>query len=170
MTHRPPIPSGSIANEHDLAKFLSRPKRLLLVEDDPLVREMFLNFCKSYNAEIDQAPSAEIALARVKNGATYDVILLDIKLPGMDGPMFFNELKATECKAPVVFIAGHLDEETIANVSRIGFACFVLKPPAYNDEFAHNIMTVLGVRRIDRSGKLTFSLRGWGQPVAVPAR
>ncbi len=154
----------SITNEHELAAYLSRPKRILLVEDDAAVRELFVHFCKAYNCQVDEAGDAEHALTLIQNVA-YDVLLLDIKLPGMDGPLFFRELKAKGNKAPVVFVSGYLDNEVIVNINRIGFACFVMKPPAYNDEFAHNLMSVLGVRRIDP--RATFSLKGWGQPVAV---
>lgn len=152
----------TIKNERELAEYLSQPKRILLVEDDAHVRELFIHSCKSYNCQVDEAGSGEHALALVQNVA-YDVLLLDIKLPGMDGPLFFRELKAKGNKATVVFVSGHLDAEVIENVTRIGFACFVMKPPAYNDEFAHNLMSVLGVRRIDP--RQTFSLKGWGQPV-----
>jgi CheY-like chemotaxis protein len=168
-TARPPLSAGGITNESDLALFLARPKRLLLVEDDARVREMFIEFCRSYNAVIEQAKSGEDALRMIQASESYDVILLDIKLPGMDGPLFFQELRQIGNKAPVVFISGFLDEEVIRNVNRVGFACFVLKPPAYNDEFAHNLMTVLGVRRVDANKSMTFSLRGWGQPVTIPA-
>lgn len=154
----------TIKNEHELAAYLSRPKRILLVEDDPHVRELFVHFCKAYNCQVDEAGSGEDAIALIQ-ADPYDVLLLDIKLPGMDGPLFFRELKAKGNKAPVVFVSGYLDNEVITNINRIGFACFVMKPPAYNDEFAHNLMNVLGVRRIDP--RTTFSLTGWGQPLGV---
>lgn len=154
----------TIRNERELAEYLSRPKRILLVEDDAAVRELFIRFCRAYNCQVDEAADGEHALALVQ-AVAYDVILLDIKLPGMDGPLFFRELKAHGNKAPVVFVSGYLDGEVIGNINRIGFACFVMKPPTYNDEFAHNLMSVLGVRRIDP--RATFSLKGWGEPVAV---
>jgi len=66
--------------------------RVLLVDDEPLVVRNVKAFLEDEGMEVDGVGSAEEALARVRDGAAYDVCIMDLRLPGMDGNLAVHTL------------------------------------------------------------------------------
>src|SRR4030042_607225 len=58
--------------------------RVLIVDDEFSVRDSLRRWFKSYGCEVDTAEDANEALEKFK-GQSWDIVLLDIKMPGMDG-------------------------------------------------------------------------------------
>jgi CheY-like chemotaxis protein len=86
------------------------PVRILAVDDDPISRcAMSLALAKVFNSP-DLAPDGPTALSLVA-GQTYDVIFLDVEMPGMDGFEVCTKIHETElnCNTPVVFVTRHSD-------------------------------------------------------------
>ena len=86
------------------------PVRLLAVDDNPTSRyAMSLALTKLFNAP-DLAPDAEAALALAERQA-YDVIFLDVEMPGMDGFELCAKIRETKLNptTPVVFVTCHSD-------------------------------------------------------------
>lgn len=110
--------------------------KVLLVEDNPDNCDMlcaFLNKAKCYETAV--AHDAETALALVQK-ETFDIILMDIMLPGMDGISLCERIrKSTYC--PVIFVSCLDDEETILRAFSMGGDDYITKPFRYAVLCAH---------------------------------
>ncbi|ABE52981.1 response regulator [Methanococcoides burtonii] len=82
--------------------------QILVVEDNPMNMELTVNLLESWGYEVGQAEDGPIALDKVKE-AKYDLILLDMQLPRMDGLEVLSHLKEDSETAgiPVVALTAH---------------------------------------------------------------
>ena len=105
------------------------PVRLLAVDDDPTSRyAMSLALTKLFNAP-DLAPDGQAGLALVERQA-YDVIFLDVEMPGMDGFELCAKIRETKLNrtTPVVFVTRHSDFASYAK-STLNGGCDLLGKP-----------------------------------------
>ena len=91
-------------------------ERLLIVEDDPEVAELFATILRAQNYRVDIAYSGQAALERLAL-YSYQVLTLDIELPDMSGIELIKQLRsnATTQYLPIVVISANLDTERLAN-------------------------------------------------------
>jgi response regulator RpfG family c-di-GMP phosphodiesterase len=102
--------------------------RILLVDDDPGLRTLLRTTFEVADVEMDEAESAAAARDRIDEHHP-DVVVLDVRMPGMDGLEFCHELKA-DAKTrdiPVVLLTG-ADEQTAADATAAGADAFLAKP------------------------------------------
>lgn len=106
-------------------------RSILLAEDDDFIRELYrIQFTKS-GYTIDCAVDGKQALEKVFTG-TYDVLLLDIMMPNMDGVEALTEIRAMERlnnfpETPVIMLT-NLGEESILNhCKQLGIKGYILK-------------------------------------------
>jgi CheY-like chemotaxis protein len=105
------------------------PVRLLAVDDDPISRRaMSFALAKAFR-ESDLAPDGAAALALAAK-QPYDVIFLDVEMPGMDGFELCSRIHETELNraTPVVFVTGHNDFESRARATLLGAQDLIAKP------------------------------------------
>ena len=101
--------------------------KVLIVDDEAPVREMFGELLKKENYKITTAASGEEALATIKK-EEYDVILLDIRLPGMSGLEALKIIKDAKPKSIVIMITGFgYDDDLIAKSKEYGCAGYIGK-------------------------------------------
>ncbi len=100
---------------------------LLLVDDDPTFRQVMGNELKRLGYLIDSVGTGEEAVRRIATSEP-DVLLLDVRLPGMNG---LDVLKSIHARAPaieVVMLTGHGSIDTAIESIRIGAFDYVVKP------------------------------------------
>ena len=86
------------------------PTTVLLVEDDEAVREVMRAMLESQGyAVIDADTASEARDLFDRDPAAIDVLITDVKMPRMSGPMLAEHLTAANPNLPVVFISGHPD-------------------------------------------------------------
>lgn len=103
--------------------------RLLIVDDEPdVVDGLYRLFCNREDLELDvlRACSGPEAL-RIMQSQRIDVMLSDIRMPGMSGLELFAKVRAQWPRCRVVFLTGHTDFEAIYQASRDGAASYLLK-------------------------------------------
>nr|WP_315489210.1 response regulator [uncultured Rhodoferax sp.] len=105
-------------------------KRILYAEDEPLIQAMAklaLEKVGGFNVLI--CNSGEQALEQVK-GFAPDLILLDVVMPGMDGPATFAALRSdpTTASIPVVFLTANAQQAEVARYMALGALDVVAKP------------------------------------------
>lgn len=104
----------------------SKAIRLLIVEDEDVLRSGLTSFFEGENFAVTGVPDAESALALLSR-ARVDAVLLDNCLPGMMGLTALPRLKKLS-GAPVVLMTGHATGETERDARLLGAEGFVAKP------------------------------------------
>lgn len=102
-------------------------RRLLIVDDDPVIRESLSDALSNNASSVQTADSAESALARVA-GEGADVILSDVRMSGMDGVEFLQLLRERSCDSDVILMTAFDDMPTVVSAMRAGAAEFLVKP------------------------------------------
>jgi DNA-binding NtrC family response regulator len=103
------------------------PRRLLLVDDDPAVRRSLEDTLREEGFEVSVAEHAEQALGRL--GASLpDVVLTDVRMPGMDGISLLKVLRERAPETDVVLMTAFDDMQTVVSAMREGAFELLVKP------------------------------------------
>ena len=102
-------------------------KTMALVEDDRLVRESFKDCIESADYLVRDFDSAEEFLASYEKWNA-DGLILDVRLPKMNGLELHQELVERGSTLPVIYVTAHGDAETCSRAVKQGAAGFLRKP------------------------------------------
>lgn len=125
------------------------PKKILVIDDDLLLLEMYKEKLESEGFQVATAPSAREGLKKAKS-AKPDLVLLDILMPTMDGFQALEKLKSDpETKEiPVVFLTNLSREEwSLSKSAELGAIAYLVKARLRPAEVVQKIREVLGIRR-----------------------
>jgi len=101
--------------------------RILVVEDDTAVRRSLAETLTEAGYTVSAADSAESALSRLAASAP-DVVLSDVRMPGMDGVELLRLLKARATDVDVILMTAYDDMPTVVRAMREGAFEFLVKP------------------------------------------
>jgi len=105
---------------------------VLLIDDDELLRDTLLQFLELDGHAVSGAASAEEGLAKFGAGATIDLVITDILMPGMDGARLIVELRRRRPQVPIVAISGGRrvlsPEFSLQTALLAGATCQLAKP------------------------------------------
>src|SRR5260221_3327572 len=104
---------------------------ILIIDDEKAIRKTLSEILSYEGYKIDEAGDGEEGLKKVKEKA-YDVILLDIKMPKIDGIEFLEKTKETNPDIPIIMISGHGTIETAVEAVKKGAYDYISKPPDLN--------------------------------------
>jgi CheY-like chemotaxis protein len=96
----------------------SAPPRVLVVEDEHMVRDMIVHELQMAGFEVLEAASAEDALTMVP-ADRLDLLFTDIRLPGMDGWQLAENIRGRHTQIPIIYASGYVDR--VAPLSRSKF-------------------------------------------------
>lgn len=104
-------------------------KRILLVDDNTTNLQVLFQALSPEGYELLVAQSGEDALETAR-GAKPDLLLLDVKMPGIDGFETFRRLRAASETAaiPVIFLSAHANVESIEKAGELGAEGYLTKP------------------------------------------
>jgi len=105
--------------------------RILIIDDEGSIRRTLKEILLHEKYEISEAIDAIEGLSLLKT-KTFDVILLDIKMPKMDGMEAFERIKVICPETPVIMISGHANIDTAVEAVKKGAFDFISKPPDLN--------------------------------------
>ncbi|HEU5162613.1 MAG TPA: sigma-54 dependent transcriptional regulator, partial [Thermoanaerobaculia bacterium] len=100
---------------------------ILIIDDEPSIRETLRDILEDEGHRCMLCESAEEALAAYAR-EDFDLILLDVWLPGIDGLALLERLRAVGSMPPVLVISGHGNIETAVRATRLGAYDFLEKP------------------------------------------
>jgi signal transduction histidine kinase len=120
----------------------SEPLRILLVEDDPTVAEVIASLLRARGHHVAHAAHGLAALAQT-TAQVFDIALLDLDLPGLDGLALARQLRAQGFAAPLVAVTARADADAETLAHAAGFDGFVRKPVT-GEMLAEAIVGVLG--------------------------
>jgi two-component system nitrogen regulation response regulator NtrX len=102
-------------------------KTILIIDDDKSVRESLKMILEYDRYEVEFAENGEQGLQKIDR-MPVDVVLLDIKMSGMDGIEVLTKIRQKNEKIPVVMISGHGTIETAVEATKLGAFDFLSKP------------------------------------------
>jgi two-component system nitrogen regulation response regulator NtrX len=103
------------------------PFRVLVVDDETAIREAIRMTLEYEGYRVDEARSGQDGIDKATK-TPYDAILLDIKMPVLDGIEVLENLKEQKVPAPVVMVSGHGDISTAVECTKRGAFDFLEKP------------------------------------------
>ncbi|MCD4697949.1 MAG: sigma-54 dependent transcriptional regulator [Bacteroidales bacterium] len=103
---------------------------VLIIDDERAIRSTLSDILANEKYHVEEAENGELALEKIKDNK-YDVILCDIKMPGMDGiEVLEKAMEITDC--PIIMISGHGTIETAVESIKKGAFDYIEKPPDLN--------------------------------------
>ncbi|MBW8865876.1 MAG: response regulator [Acidobacteria bacterium] len=118
---RPPAPAPSRP-----ATGTARP-RVLVVDDEASIRDLLAKTLALAEYDVDVAPDGRSALERMRL-YPYDLLIADLKMPGMDGLTVIREAKRYKADLPVIIITGFSTESSAIEAVNLGVAGYLTKP------------------------------------------
>ena len=123
--------------------------KVLIIDDDPQLRLSFERLLQEEGYQVSSAVSGEDGLKIVKNGAP-DLVITDVRLPGMDGLETFKAIRSMDSRLPVIVMTAYGTTEMAIEATKLGAFDYVLKPFEIPD-MLHLIGQALETGRLMRS-------------------
>jgi DNA-binding response OmpR family regulator len=120
---------------------------ILIVEDDPAVRDVMQIALEREGLSVEAVADGEAALRRFRSAGTFDLVLLDIMLPGLDGISLCQELRKSS-DVPVVMLTARDGERSVVLGLEVGADDYVTKPVSPL-EVVSRVRAHLRRRRVD---------------------
>jgi FixJ family two-component response regulator len=117
---------------HEFSRELTRAESLIsLVDDDESIRRTTTRLIESFGFRTAAFESAEMFLT---SGQLHDTscLIVDVRMPGMDGLQLQSQLAAAGCRIPIIFITAYDDKESRRRALQAGAVAFLGKP--FSDE------------------------------------
>lgn len=105
--------------------------KILVVDDDRGIRSTLRDILQMEKYDVDEACDGLECLVKIKQGK-YDVVILDVKMPKMDGMEVIEKIQVSNPDLPVVMISGHGNIDTAVESVKKGAFDFIQKPPDLN--------------------------------------
>lgn len=106
---------------------MSALRKILVVDDDPVVGKSFSRVLNNKGYAVITASSGEDALEKLRH-QNYDAVFTDIKMPGMSGMEVAKYLKENQPWMPVVIVTGYGSKENLAQARELEVNDFICKP------------------------------------------
>ena len=104
----------------------SRP-RVLVVDDEDAVRTLLSKTLALADYDVDTVPNGQAALSRLRL-LSYDLLITDLKMPGIDGLTVIREARQLRSDLPVIVITGYSTEESAIAAANLGVSGYLTKP------------------------------------------
>jgi len=101
--------------------------RILLIDDDEWIRDSLSLYFEGEGCHLLALETAEEGIEALK-GQSYDIIMVDYRLPRMDGLEFLKRIQKTQSHAMKVFITAYRSDEVVSEALKIGIQDFIEKP------------------------------------------
>ncbi len=106
---------------------MNRQIRILVIEDEQAIREGLIDVLVFHGYETDSAATGPEGLKKGQTGQ-FDLILLDIMLPGMDGYEVCDRIRAGDRQQPIIMLTAKTSDEEIIQGLKLGADDYVAKP------------------------------------------
>ncbi len=126
--------------------------KVLIVDDEVGIRRSLKGVFEDEGYKVDVAATGEECIQMLEGGA-YDLVLLDVWLPGIDGLETLQQLRQTDASTAVVMISGHATIATAVSATKLGAYDFVEKPLSIE----HILLTssnALSHRRLEKTNSV----------------
>jgi two-component system response regulator RegX3 len=106
---------------------MNRKIRILVIEDEQAIREGLIDVLVFHHYDVDSAAEGPDGLRKALTGQ-FDLVLLDIMLPGMDGYEICDRIRAEDPDQPIIMLTARTTDEDIVQGLKLGADDYVSKP------------------------------------------
>lgn len=116
------------------------PNNILIIEDETDIREVYTEMLKDSGFNVDEAKDGEEGMEKIRT-TDWNLLLLDIMLPGQDGLKILNELKSTPelKKGPVITLTNLNSENIIQEAFSAGADGYLIKSQVTPDKVVEEV-------------------------------
>jgi two-component system response regulator AtoC len=118
--------------------------QLLIVDDEPAIRQVVAAHLRKAGYSVEQASDGETAMERLSRG-DMDIALCDIKLPGLSGIELLHQARASNIDTAFIMMTAFASVDTAIEAIKAGAADYMIKP-LNNDELLHRLTKVGDLR------------------------
>ena len=125
-SQRPRATRGTATAARTPAPAAGRP-RVLVVDDEATIRDLLSKTLALAEYDVDLAPDGRTALERLRM-IPYDLLITDLKMPGVDGLAVIREARRLKADIPVIIITGFSTEASAIEAVNLGVSGYLTKP------------------------------------------
>ena len=122
---------------------------VLVVDDDPAIREFFKEVIELYGARCDTADCGEKALEIVEKNGIYDIFFVDYKMPGIDGLEMIHTMESEREHKPCVALITGAERSEFEERVEVSEVDKILLKPIFPSDIVDTINTFLGIEQIE---------------------
>jgi excisionase family DNA binding protein len=116
-----------VVPERPVVAVRSERPRVLVADDEASIRELLSKTLALAEYDVETAPDGRAAVERLRVGH-YDLLIADLKMPGLDGLTLIREAKRLKADLPVIIITGFSTESSAIEAVNLGVAGYLTKP------------------------------------------
>jgi excisionase family DNA binding protein len=125
-SQRPRTARATSTSTRVVTPVAGRP-RVLVVDDEASIRDLLAKTLALAEYDVDLAPDGRVALERLRI-VPYDLLITDLKMPGVDGLAVIREARRMKADIPVIIITGFSSEASAIEAVNLGVAGYLTKP------------------------------------------
>lgn len=118
--------------------------KILLCDDDKFLLEMYKKKFDKYQVEAEMCASAKEALSKLQAGAHYDVVVLDIIMPEMDGLELLREIKKGKLAedSTIIMLTNESGNDSISEAKTLGVDGYIVKATSIPSEVVEEVIRI----------------------------
>ena len=101
--------------------------RILVVDDEASIRDLLSKTFALADYDVRVAPDGKAAIERLRL-VSYDLLITDLKMPGLDGLAVIKEARRFKADMPIIIITGHSSETSAIEAINLGVLGYLTKP------------------------------------------
>jgi DNA-binding NtrC family response regulator len=116
---------------------------VLLVDDDPFVREMIECILQDAGFHVDTAEDGEQALTKIRSGADFQIVISDMHMPRMNGMELAGEIRKAGKRIPFLMLTGESDISSFSSGVKSDISAFLIKDESLQDLIVTSVRKVM---------------------------
>lgn len=116
--------------------------RILLIDDDKFLLDMYSLKFKKSGLEIDTSSSTASALEKIRGGKTYDIVVMDIIMPGMDGLELLEIIRKEKLipNSTIIMLTNQADD--VEKAKNLNVDGYIIKATTIPSEVVEQVLTI----------------------------
>jgi len=125
--------------------------QILVIDDEPIMRDFLEETLVRAGYEIETVANGTAGMAAIRNNS-YDLIITDMKMPGLDGLTLLEQTKKVQPDAVVIIMTAYASVETAVRALKTGAADYIMKPFT-PEEIEHVVRKALYERKLENENR-----------------
>ncbi|MBP7582814.1 MAG: response regulator [Spirochaetes bacterium] len=131
-----------------VAGVMGRKVKILVVDDEPGVRQVLINYLTGVGYEVDSAQDGGVAIEKLGKDS-FDLVITDLKMPNMDGRALLQIMADRFPDTPKLVLTGYSTDEDIIHALKTGASDFITKPIMDFAILHHSVQKAISVKKLN---------------------